>query len=179
MESPTTLLSSPPLGSSSPLTAPMLGIGEVIKNSGKFAKPTRIPGKNYCKDEVVIRNSDSGKGEEKHSSLKIRSRNTIYIDFVLVSRDKNCPWFRGRWMKEKETRKIQQLRKHVWRYFKNVSLFFFLSYSLNCLHDKTVMGIKGRRVHMIEELSDTIISFQRGKKEIEKKKNKQTTIISK
>lgn len=26
----------------------------------------------------------------------------------------------------------------------------------------TVMGIKGRRVHMIEELSDTIISFQRG-----------------
>lgn len=25
-----------------------------------------------------------------------------------------------------------------------------------------VMGIKGRRVHMIEELSDTIISFQRG-----------------
>lgn len=26
----------------------------------------------------------------------------------------------------------------------------------------TVMGIKGRRVHMIEEISDTIISFQRG-----------------
>lgn len=26
------------------------------------------------------------------------------------------------------------------------------------------MGIKGRRVHMIEELSETIISFQRGKK---------------
>jgi len=25
------------------------------------------------------------------------------------------------------------------------------------------MGIKGRRVHMIEELSQTIISFQRGK----------------
>lgn len=25
-----------------------------------------------------------------------------------------------------------------------------------------VMGIKGRRVHMIEELSETIISFQRG-----------------
>lgn len=25
------------------------------------------------------------------------------------------------------------------------------------------MGIKGRRVHMIEELSETIISFQRGK----------------
>ncbi|XP_049815441.1 uncharacterized protein LOC126262706 isoform X1 [Schistocerca nitens] len=63
----------------------LLNPGEVIKASGKFAKPTKIPGKNYCKDEVVIRNSDSGK----------------------------------------------------------------------------VMGIKGRRVHMIEELSETIISFQR------------------
>ncbi|XP_018362168.1 PREDICTED: eukaryotic translation initiation factor 4E-binding protein Mextli isoform X1 [Trachymyrmex cornetzi] len=79
----TNSLSSPLL--TSPTTAPTLGPGEVIKNSGKFAKPTRIPGKNYCKDEVVIRNSDSGK----------------------------------------------------------------------------VMGIKGRRVHMIEELSQTIISFQR------------------
>lgn len=28
---------------------------------------------------------------------------------------------------------------------------------------RSVMGIKGRRVHMIEELSETIISFQRGK----------------
>lgn len=27
------------------------------------------------------------------------------------------------------------------------------------------MGIKGRRVHMIEELSETIISFQRGNNE--------------
>ena len=64
----------------------MLSPGEVVKTSGKFSKPTRIAGKNYCKDEVVIRNQDSGK----------------------------------------------------------------------------VMGIKGRRVHMIEELSETIISFQRG-----------------
>ncbi|CAH2067175.1 unnamed protein product, partial [Iphiclides podalirius] len=63
----------------------LLGPGEVIKPSGKFPKPTKIPGKNYSKDEVVIRNADSGK----------------------------------------------------------------------------VMGIKGRRVHMIEEISDTIISFQR------------------
>ncbi|XP_045106952.1 eukaryotic translation initiation factor 4E-binding protein Mextli-like isoform X5 [Portunus trituberculatus] len=68
-----------------PATPTLLSPGEIIKNSGKFAKPTRIPGKNYCKDEVVIRNADSGK----------------------------------------------------------------------------VMGIKGRRVHMIEELSETIISFQR------------------
>ncbi|XP_067001589.1 eukaryotic translation initiation factor 4E-binding protein Mextli isoform X2 [Anabrus simplex] len=72
-------------GSPTTLQPPLLGPGEVIKISGKFSKPTKIPGKNYCKDEVVIRNSDSGK----------------------------------------------------------------------------VMGIKGRRVHMIEELSETIISFQR------------------
>ncbi|VEN54385.1 unnamed protein product [Callosobruchus maculatus] len=42
-------------------TSPLLAPGEVIKSSGKFAKPTRIPGKKYCKDEVVIRNADSGK----------------------------------------------------------------------------------------------------------------------
>ncbi|XP_019763413.1 eukaryotic translation initiation factor 4E-binding protein Mextli isoform X2 [Dendroctonus ponderosae] len=51
MSSILTLNSSPPL----------LGPGEVIKPSGKFNKPTRIPGKKYCKDEVVIRNADSGK----------------------------------------------------------------------------------------------------------------------
>nr|CAD7434492.1 unnamed protein product [Timema monikensis] len=75
------LLSMSPTAPQPPLLSP----GEIIKTSGKFGKPTKIPGKNYCKDEVVIRNSDSGK----------------------------------------------------------------------------VMGIKGRRVHMIEELSETIISFQR------------------
>ncbi|XP_045537130.1 eukaryotic translation initiation factor 4E-binding protein Mextli isoform X6 [Papilio machaon] len=54
-------------GSVSPtLAAPtepptLLGPGEVIKPSGKFPKPTKIPGKNYSKDEVVIRNADSGK----------------------------------------------------------------------------------------------------------------------
>jgi hypothetical protein len=57
----------------------------VVAPSGRFLQPTRIPGKNYFKDEVVIRNADSGK----------------------------------------------------------------------------VMGLKGRRVHMIEELTETIISFQR------------------
>ncbi|XP_026463784.1 eukaryotic translation initiation factor 4E-binding protein Mextli-like [Ctenocephalides felis] len=63
----------------------LLEQGEVVRASGKYNKPTKIQGKNYFKDEVVIRNADSGK----------------------------------------------------------------------------VMGIKGRRVHMIEELSETIISFQR------------------
>ncbi|XP_072762859.1 eukaryotic translation initiation factor 4E-binding protein Mextli isoform X2 [Anoplolepis gracilipes] len=60
-DTPTNSLSSPLLVMTSPTSTPILGPGEVIKNSGKFTKPTRIPGKNYCKDEVVIRNSDSGK----------------------------------------------------------------------------------------------------------------------
>ncbi|KAF4525729.1 hypothetical protein B566_EDAN015243 [Ephemera danica] len=76
---------SSPVGTTSPPAVPLLGPGEVIKPSGKYALPTKVPGKSYLKDEVVIRNADSGK----------------------------------------------------------------------------VMGIKGRRVHMIEELSETIISFQR------------------
>lgn len=41
----------------------LLSPGEIVKTSGKFAKPTRIPGKNYYKDEIVIRNADSGKGK--------------------------------------------------------------------------------------------------------------------
>jgi hypothetical protein len=36
------------------------------------------------------------------------------------------------------------------------------------------MGIKGRRVHMIEELSETIISFQRGKRKEKELKKKQS-----
>jgi hypothetical protein len=43
--------------------AQSLAPGEIVKNSGKFAKPTKIPGKNYSKDEIIIRNSDSGKGK--------------------------------------------------------------------------------------------------------------------
>ncbi|XP_032455373.1 eukaryotic translation initiation factor 4E-binding protein Mextli isoform X11 [Nasonia vitripennis] len=59
-DTPTNLL-TPSLMAMNSGSPPLLGPGEVIKNSGKFTKPTRIPGKNYCKDEVVIRNSDSGK----------------------------------------------------------------------------------------------------------------------
>jgi len=68
-----------------PMGMPLLAPGEVVAASGRFPQPTKIPGKNYFKDEVVIRNADSGK----------------------------------------------------------------------------VMGLKGRRVHMIEELTETVISFQR------------------
>ncbi|XP_065219070.1 uncharacterized protein mxt isoform X2 [Planococcus citri] len=62
-----------------------LGADEVIKSSGKYRDKPSKSSKNYCKEEIIIRNADSGK----------------------------------------------------------------------------VMGIKGRRVHMIEQLSDTIISFQK------------------
>ena len=64
------LLSTSPtataLGQSS---APLLAPGEIIRTSGKFPKPTKIPGKNYSKDEVVIRNADSGKGNKDFISL--------------------------------------------------------------------------------------------------------------
>lgn len=60
------LSTSPPLQIGSGVMgsgpAPALGPGELIRNSGKFTKPTKIPGKNYSKDEIVIRNADSGKG---------------------------------------------------------------------------------------------------------------------
>ncbi|XP_045785733.1 eukaryotic translation initiation factor 4E-binding protein Mextli isoform X6 [Maniola jurtina] len=52
-------VSPPP--SPAPEPAALLAPGELIKTSGKFPKPTKIPGKNYSKDEVVIRNADSGK----------------------------------------------------------------------------------------------------------------------
>lgn len=59
--------------------------GAVTKTSGKYSRPAKIPGKSQYRDEVVIRNADSGK----------------------------------------------------------------------------IMGVKGRRVAIIEELSKTIISFQK------------------
>lgn len=50
--------------------------------------------------------------------------------------------------------------------FPQLSYFKFM-FTIFVYYFKTlwfvVMGIKGRRVHMIEELSETIISFQRGK----------------
>ena len=59
----TLLGTSPPSSSSTAINqSQMLGPGELIRTSGKFTKPTKIPGKNYSKDEVVIRNADSGKG---------------------------------------------------------------------------------------------------------------------
>ncbi|XP_053676813.1 eukaryotic translation initiation factor 4E-binding protein Mextli isoform X3 [Anopheles nili] len=55
---PNLLGSSPPMGQS---VVPALAPGELIRTSGKFPKPTKIPGKTYSKDEIVIRNADSGK----------------------------------------------------------------------------------------------------------------------
>ena len=87
---------------------PSVPSDEVMIGSGKYPSPVKIPGKNSVKDEVVIRNADSGKGIVLTSSL--------FLDVLTCQ-----------------------------NYF---------------LHK--VMGLKGRRVHMIEELSDTVISFQRG-----------------
>jgi len=46
-----------------PPAVPSVPPGRVMVSSGKYDKPTRIPGKQQLKDEVVIRNSDSGKVE--------------------------------------------------------------------------------------------------------------------
>jgi hypothetical protein len=54
---------SPSMGMGMMSMGQSLQPGEVVKNSGKFSKPTKIPGKNYSKDEIIIRNADSGKGE--------------------------------------------------------------------------------------------------------------------
>lgn len=48
-----------------PSTPPLLGPGEIMKSSGKYPAPVRVPGKNHCKDEIVIRNADSGKGKKE------------------------------------------------------------------------------------------------------------------
>lgn len=64
----TLLGTSPP---SSTQNSQILSPGELIRASGKFNKPTKIPGKNYSKDEVVIRNADSGKGIPIHISFYV------------------------------------------------------------------------------------------------------------
>ncbi|XP_055681541.1 eukaryotic translation initiation factor 4E-binding protein Mextli isoform X2 [Lutzomyia longipalpis] len=56
-----TLLSTSPTELMGQTQPAILAPGELLRNSGKFTKPTKIPGKNYSKDEVVIRNADSGK----------------------------------------------------------------------------------------------------------------------
>lgn len=101
------------------MTQSVLAPGEIIRTSGKFTKPTKIPGKNYSKDEVVIRNADSGKGMIGAILLNL---------FIIKYSEKKI------------------IKNYIYRPY-----------------EKKVMGIKGRRVHMIEELSETIISFQRGK----------------
>jgi len=56
--------------------APTLMPGEILKNSGKFTAPSKIPGKIFLKDEVIIRNADSGKG--------------IIHDFTFLSINSSC-----------------------------------------------------------------------------------------
>lgn len=71
---------TPSIVSNSSASPPLLGPSDVCKSSGKFTKPTRIPGKNYCKDEVVIRNSDSGKGENKFCGIYLTPSNVINLN---------------------------------------------------------------------------------------------------
>lgn len=54
--------------------------GEIVKNSGKFAKPTKIPGKNYSKDEIIIRNADSGKGKFSIDPTNGLKRKNFYLN---------------------------------------------------------------------------------------------------
>ncbi|XP_021703996.1 eukaryotic translation initiation factor 4E-binding protein Mextli isoform X2 [Aedes aegypti] len=61
MGDPSLLSTSPPGLSLGQQVIPSLSPGELIRTSGKFPKPTKIPGKTYSKDEIVIRNADSGK----------------------------------------------------------------------------------------------------------------------
>nr|CAD7460176.1 unnamed protein product [Timema tahoe] len=105
-----------PVASPTTPQPPLLSPGEIIKTSGKFGKPTKIPGKNYCKDEVVIRNSDSGKVHPTKIRTSISPSSVVKLNTTSA----------------------------------------LANYAT-----EAVMGIKGRRVHMIEELSETIISFQR------------------
>ena len=77
------------------------GNPELVGNLSKMA----------VKDELVIRNSDSGKGTYPFQPF-------LFLISFLIS--------------------------NYWQI------------------KKKVMGMKGKRVHLIEEISDTVISFQRG-----------------
>ena len=45
--------------------------GEIMMSSGKYSGPTQPHGKSYFKDEVYIRNADSGKGTAFDFFLKV------------------------------------------------------------------------------------------------------------
>lgn len=155
------MLDTSPSSALTPNMPNMLNPGELIRTSGKFGKPTKIPGKNYSKDEVVIRNADSGKGEicSQYIFLGFNSSEVMvsseYIYFAYKMGFQSSQW--------KKVFKQVWIRVHVHTFYINWPYF---SHSFCCLSTQKntkVMGIKGRRVHMIEELSETIISFQRGK----------------
>jgi len=82
------LSSSPSIGLGA-LVGQSLGPGEVVKNSGKFSKPTKIPGKNYSKDEIIIRNSDSGKGKLNYTAITFYKKNIFKSQKSLLF--KLCP----------------------------------------------------------------------------------------
>ena len=46
--------------------------GEVMVGSGKYSGPTQPHGKSYYKDEIYIRNADSGKGKKCTITLTVQ-----------------------------------------------------------------------------------------------------------
>lgn len=85
----TALLGTSPPSSMLNCGTQILSPGELIRTSGKFVKPTKIPGKNYSKDEVVIRNADSGKGTKYNIHFKYLRR-TSYASYKKVREDSTC-----------------------------------------------------------------------------------------
>lgn len=155
---------------SSVTTQNLLNPGEVIRTSGKFAKPTKIPGKNYTKDEVVIRNADSGKGKVSQSPstrgfLSIRHWNFSKMQPISDSlvATSHCELSPSYWLLCIDIICLVSFSIHfsLFRISSNMHTHTHIPAQTNT-YIRIVMGIKGRRVHMIEELSETIISFQRG-----------------
>lgn len=72
------LLGTSPTGLSLNHSTNILAPGELIRSSGKFPMPTKIPGKNYSKDEIVIRNADSGKGNAYIYCVILHSKHFIF-----------------------------------------------------------------------------------------------------
>lgn len=122
------MLDTSPSSALTPNMPNMLNPGELIRTSGKFGKPTKIPGKNYSKDEVVIRNADSGKGEicslynflGFNSSEVMVSSKYIYFEFKMGFQS-------SQW---KKVFKQVWIRVHVHKFYINWPYF---SHSFCCL----------------------------------------------
>ena len=67
--------------------------GEVMVSSGKYSGPTQPHGKSYFKDEVFIRNADSGKGTyELHDRTFCNLVTKVFIQLLMCPI--NCKYCR-------------------------------------------------------------------------------------